>query len=93
MDGGKIPPCDTCRPGVHPLNENAYSLWDVCRGQWRYSFNGEEALDLLAIESGMRIMGVPEEDKYDLAKQVQSLAEVYIGAIRSDRAKRAQQQD
>lgn len=79
------PPCDTCRPLIHPLNAAALKLWEMVQGQWRFSTAGAMALDITAIETALRIGRVPVSERAGLTEQVMLIGDTVIAEIREER--------
>jgi hypothetical protein len=72
------PPCEKCFPGVHERNRKAFELWRMVSGQWRFSFNGPAAMDIVAVESCLKINSIGEENSVYLANQLLTIGEVIL---------------
>lgn len=84
----KEPPCGTCYPGMHVLNATAFEVWGAVRNQWRYSFNGPEALDYLAVDLAVRRKGIPEALWLVVAEQVLTIGDVIVDEAARERKRR-----
>jgi len=78
----KQPPCDTCRPVIHPDNVEAIEIYGVVRNQLRVSGMGTPIdLDFAAVEFIMDLYEV--EDKKECFEKVHRLAIESINTINS----------
>ena len=85
-----MPPCGTCYPGIHPLNQTAIRLWGMVKGQWIPSFGGEHGINLVAVDVAMRLHGVHEDDQLHVAQQLLQMGDVIVAEVRrAQESKRA----
>jgi hypothetical protein len=53
------------------MNRVAVDIWNSSlQGQWRFSFGGPVAVDLTAVESALRIHGIPPPERPFVAEQL-----------------------
>jgi hypothetical protein len=78
----KQPPCATCFPGVHERNITAFTLWGSLAGQWRFSYGGTESLDIVAIESALRIHDIRKSDRIFVTEQLLTIGDVVLAEWR-----------
>lgn len=71
------PPCDTCNVELLAGNKTAVEIYMMCRSQCVTRFNGERDfeidLDLPAVESVMRMRGIPFGQQWGLLNRVRKL--------------------
>lgn len=60
-DMGKEPPCEKCMPALHPLNREAWDVYQFASGQVIAGMGGAIDLDFRGLEIAMNVLEIPEE--------------------------------
>lgn len=82
----KEPPCELCRPGVHPDNLEAVAVYFRCADQWRLAPSGlRMGLEAGSVEAVMRLMQVAEP--LECFDQVRLLASEVAGLLAGEAEK------
>jgi hypothetical protein len=66
---GKEPPCEKCMPALHPLNSEAWEVYQFASGQVIAGMGGAIDLDFRGLEIAMDVLEVPEERRRDVFKK------------------------
>ena len=75
----KEPPCATCRPELLPESETVAAALARLQGQWLLDSRGVPmALRIEAVESVLRQMDVPEEERLEMLDELMRLAGVMV---------------
>lgn len=76
----KAPPCETCRPGIHPDNLEAVTVYFRCSDQWRLAPSGLRlGLEAASVKSVLELMQVA--DPLECFDQVRLLASEVAGLL------------
>ena len=78
-------PCDTCFPGVHPMNRAIYDHYEECRDQLIVGPDGPFAINVGSVTSILEQHGYDREEILDLRIGIQNLSRIELSEIRRRR--------
>jgi hypothetical protein len=59
-------------------------IWSTVSNQWRFSFNGPEALDVVAIEAALRIHDIEKSERKFVTAQLLKISDIVLDELKTN---------
>jgi hypothetical protein len=79
------PPCKSCFPGIHELNEGIFEVFGYVSGQYISDYN--TSLNALVVFEVLDRLGIEKEEQLSYLRDLQQFNNIYVKEIEKKRGK------